>query len=205
MAVTLSAGIRWVLRCQLGKREAREWLPIRHEDNDDDVDDDAYVDCHDYFVAITSNKFVWQNVFSSIFLAPSHNPTCLGTKCYTAGGCDWHIIDIKSRLSFGLVLNLQKRGQRHYNLWSNFFCDVFPQAPIIPVKYYVAGGQKTTQSFGGNLLSLPPLPQLKAPRGRNKIAPLLYKSGTKHWRHVAWQNVFRKREGTVFNKLSKLL
>ena len=152
MAVTLSAGIRWVLRCQLGKREAREWLPIRHEDNDDDVDDDADDDCHEYdgnldselwqhlllyqsrflsatqkqiwkkrkfwlicyipkdhvgyFVAITPNEFGWQNVFFSIFLAPNHNPTCLSTKCYTAGGCDWHMIDIKSRLSFGLVLNL---------------------------------------------------------------------------------------------------
>ena len=59
-----------------------------------------------YFVAITPNEFGWQNVFFSIFLAPNHNPTCLSTKCYTAGGCDWHMIDIKSRLSFGLVLNL---------------------------------------------------------------------------------------------------
>ena len=46
--MTLSAGIRWVLRCQLGKREARKRLPIRHEDNDDDVDDDADDDCHEY-------------------------------------------------------------------------------------------------------------------------------------------------------------
>lgn len=53
--MTLSAGIRWVLRCQLGKREAREWLPIRQEDNDDDEDDDADVG---YFVAITPNEFV---------------------------------------------------------------------------------------------------------------------------------------------------
>ena len=152
-----------------------------------------------YFVAITPNEFGWQNVFFSIFLAPNHNPTCLSTKCYTAGGCDWHMIDIKSRLSFGLVL-----VERHYNLWTNFFPGVFPQAPIIPVKYYVAGAENNAIFWRKSSFS-PPLPQLKAPRGRNKIAPLLYKSGTKHWRHVAWQNVFRKRDGTVFNKLSKLL
>ena len=104
-----------------------------------------------YFVAVTLNKFGWQNVFFSIFLAPNHNPTCLSTKCYTAGGCDWHMIDIKSRLSFGLVL-----VERHCYLWTNFFPGVFPQAPIIPVKYYVAGAENNAIFWRKSSFSPPP-------------------------------------------------
>ena len=204
MAVTLSAGIRWVLRCQLGKREAREWLPIRHEDNDDDVDDDAYVDCHDYFVAITSNKFVWQNVFSSIFLAPSHNPTCLGTKCYTAGGCDWHIIDIKSGLSFGLVLMLQIRGQRHYNLWSNFFCGVFPQAPIIPVKYYVAGAENNAIFWRKSSFSPSPS-SIKSSQRSEQNCPFVVQKWDKALKTCCVAKCFQKKRGNCFQQIVQIV
>ena len=102
-------------------------------------------------------------------------------------------------------IGAESRGQRHYNLWSNFFSGVFPQAPIIPVKYYVAGAENNAIFWRKSSFSPPPS-SIKSSQRSEQNCPFVVQKWDKALKTRCVAKCFqKKREGTVFNKLSKLL
>ena len=86
----------------------------------------------------------------------------------------------------------------HYNLWSNFFSGVFPQAPIIPVKYYVAGAENNAIFWRKSSFSPPPS-SIKSSQRSEQNCPFVVQKWDKALKTCCVAKCFQKKMRELFS------